>query len=144
MKILLNMLSVGKVVVFYRCVAIFGQKYCSFSPKFLGIFFCQNPFFAILRIKKQGLSRLPFRKVLLFPRLMKFRQWFYRFLYSSGCATLNEQPYNLKTMAVTFLTYFLVTCYFVCVIVNKFAYLSDCLFVSLLICQLFRSFSLFV
>ena len=46
------MLLGGKVVGFNRLVAIFGQKYDSFSPKNLGIFFGQNPFSAILRLKK--------------------------------------------------------------------------------------------
>ena len=39
---------------FDRFVAIFGQNYCSFSPTFREIFFCQNPFSAILRLKKSS------------------------------------------------------------------------------------------
>jgi len=49
------MLSVGKDVVFFsRFVAIFGKRYCSFSPKFCGKkFFCQNPFSAILKMSTE-------------------------------------------------------------------------------------------
>ena len=47
------MLSGAKSLFFDRIVAIFSQKYGSFIPNSLErISFCQNPFSAVLRLKK--------------------------------------------------------------------------------------------
>ena len=68
------MLSGGKVVLFNRFIAIFGQKYGSFSPKiFEGILFWSKFIFDYLRLKKKKKESMgktsvagPLKKILFF------------------------------------------------------------------------------